>query len=211
MRVAELWRYPVKTRAGEPLRSVELTPDGLPGDRVVLVRSDRGEVLTARRHPRLLGFAARLGPDGEPTVDGHPWHRPQVADAIGDALGMPVRLTADATRDRFDVLPLLVATDGVIAALGLDRRRFRPNVLVAGVPGRAERDWPGRRLRLGGAVIALAGLRDRCVMTTYDPDTLVPDASVLRRIVRDLGGQLGLDADVVEPGRVAVGDPVELA
>jgi hypothetical protein len=47
-------------------------------------------------------------------------------------------------------------------------------------------------------------------MTTHDPDTLAQDHGVLRRIVRELGGELGLDAAVVQPGRVTAGDPVEL-
>jgi uncharacterized protein YcbX len=121
-----------------------------------------------------------------------------------------VRLVRDEGPDRFDVLPLLVATDGAIAALGLDRRRFRPNILVAGVDGLAERTWPGRRARVGEAIIAFQELRGRCVMTTYDPDTLEQDPGVLRRIVRELGGRLALDTYVVQGGRVAVGDLFEL-
>ncbi|OGL20688.1 MAG: hypothetical protein A3G97_01420 [Candidatus Rokubacteria bacterium RIFCSPLOWO2_12_FULL_69_21] len=108
------------------------------------------------------------------------------------------------------MLPLLVATDGAVNALGLDRRRFRPNILVAGVEGLAERDWPGRRARVGEAIIGFKKLRGRCVMTTYDPDTLEQDPTVLRRIVREMGGRLALDTYVVQGGRVAVGDPVEL-
>jgi uncharacterized protein len=77
--------------------------------------------------------------------------------------------------ERFDVLPLLVATDGAIAALGVDGRRLRPNIVVSGVIGLAERDWTGRRLRIGDVLIELIKLRGRCVMTTYDPDTQVQD------------------------------------
>jgi MOSC domain-containing protein YiiM len=47
-------------------------------------------------------------------------------------------------------------------------------------------------------------------MTTYYPDTQVQDVSILRRIVREAGGRLALDCRVIEPGRVAVGDPVKL-
>ncbi|MEO8196857.1 MAG: hypothetical protein ABI689_09070 [Thermoanaerobaculia bacterium] len=59
-------------------------------------------------------------------------------------------------------------------------------------------------------VIALADLRGRCVMTTFDPDTLEQDPTVLRTIVRQLGGVLGLNAEVARGGTVRVGDPVEL-
>src|SRR5439155_19260691 len=107
---------------------------------------------------------------------------PEVAKAIETIAGRGARLARDDGPHRFDVLPLLVATDGAIDALGLDRRRFRPNILVSGVHGLAQREWPARRARRGDASVAFEKLRGRCVMTTYDPDTLAPDTSVLRRI-----------------------------
>ena len=211
MRVAELWRYPVKSLAGERLQRAVIGDNGIAGDRVVHVADRRGRLVTARTHPRLLGLHATLGDDGEPLVDGRPW-------ASGEAL-MAVRLAAadaDALlaahdgRDGFDVLPLLVATDGAIAALGVDHRRLRPNIVIAGVAGLAERAWPGRRLRIGDVIIAVAKLRGRCVMTTYDPDTQEQDLAVLKRIVSDFGGRMALDCDVVEGGVVSVGATVEV-
>jgi hypothetical protein len=47
-------------------------------------------------------------------------------------------------------------------------------------------------------------------MTTYDPDSLEQDPTVLRRIVQEMGGRLALDTYVVRGGRVAVDDSVEL-
>ena len=47
MYVAELWRYPVKSMAGERLLKVNLTPLGLDGDRIVHVENARGRVVTA--------------------------------------------------------------------------------------------------------------------------------------------------------------------
>jgi MOSC domain-containing protein len=201
MRLAEIWRYPVKSMAGERLDAVELSPHGIPGDRVVQVYDARGRRLTARTHPGLLGFRAVLSPDGEPVVDGRPWAAPDVVAAVGKAVGQPVRLGRDESLERFDILPLLVVTDGIVRHLGVDRRRFRPNLFIEGVAGLAERDWE---------VVAPASRRGRCVMTTYDPDTLAQDHGVLRRIARELDGELGLDTTVVQAGRVAVGDPVEL-
>jgi uncharacterized protein YcbX len=209
MVVGEIWRYPVKSMGGEQLEVTVLTPDGVPGDRVVHARDDR-EVLTARSHPALLGFRTSLGPDGEPLVDGEPWSSETIAARVRQAVGEKARLMRFDGPERFDVLPLLVATDGAIAALGMDRRRFRPNILVSGATADAERSWPGKRLRIGKAIIAVASLRRRCVMTTYDPDTQVQDVTVLRRIVRERGGRLALDCSVIEPGRVALGDPVEV-
>ena len=210
MRVGELWRYPIKSLAGEPIETAELTALGIPGDRIVHVRDGRGRVLTARTKHRLLGFKGTLGPDGEPLLDGRPWNAPESAGAVRAAAGESAALARYEGPERFDVLPLLVATDGAIAALGVDRRRLRPNIVIADVDGLAERDWPGRKLQVGSAVIEAVKLRARCVMTTFDPDSLEQDVGVLRRIVERFEGTMALDCRVVEPGRAALGDPVTL-
>jgi uncharacterized protein len=210
MHVAELWRYPVKSLAGERLAQAEIRPDGMVGDRLVQVYDARGHVVTARKHPDLLGHRGTLGPDGEPRIDGWPWASPEAAAAIAQAVGWKARLERFTGEERFDILPLLVATDGAIAALGVDGRRLRPNIVVGGVDGLGEREWPGRRLRIGEVEIAVAQLRARCVMTTYDPDTQVQDPGVLRRIVREFGGTMALDCAVLAGGTVRLGDPVTL-
>jgi uncharacterized protein YcbX len=210
MRVAELWRYPVKSLAGERLQRATVTANGIVGDRVVHVRDGRGRVITARTHPRLLGLAAVLGEDGEPRIDGRPWTAPESAAAIRAAAGATATLARYDGPERFDVLPLLVASDGAIAALGVDGRRLRPNIVIGGVDGLAERAWPGRRLRIGPVVIALDKLRGRCVMTTYDPDTQAQDLRVLQRIVDDFGGRMAIDSAVLTAGEITIGDPVEV-
>ncbi len=210
MHVEELWRYPVKSMAGESLREVRAGPLGLEGDRIVHVARADGRVVTSRTHPRLLGRRATLGPGGEPRVDGRPWDDPSVAAEIVSIVGAGGRLVRDEGADRFDVLPLLVATDGAIEAFGYDRRRLRPNIVVGGVAGLDERTWEGRLLRAGEVVIALEDLRARCVMTTYDPDTLEQDPSVLRSIANRFEGRLALNASVIRGGRLRLGDAVEL-
>src|SRR2546423_1812114 len=76
--------------------------------------------------------------------------------------------------------------------------------------GLAERGWRGKALRIGDAVIGVRQVRGRCVMTTFDPDTLDQDLTVLQKIVFELDGVTALDCYVVEPGRVRAGDDVEL-
>jgi uncharacterized protein YcbX len=211
MDIRELWRYPVKSMAGERLDRALAGLGGIEGDRVVLALRPDGRIATARTYPGLLAHKAVLGEDGQPLVDGRPWSDPSVAADIERIVGRGARLVRDDSADRFDVLPLLIATDGTIAAFGRDGRRLRPNILIGGVPGLAERGWEGRRLRIGEVVIGLQDLRDRCVMTTYDPDTQVQDVSVLRDIVDRFEGKLALNAQVLRGGVLSVGDAVELA
>jgi hypothetical protein len=218
--VAALWRYPVKSLAGEHVGRARVGNDGIAGDRVVHVAVD-GRIVTARARPQLLGLRGRLGEDGEPTIGGVRWDDPAALAAVREVVraeaverlhGAPVRLIrSDEVERRFDVLPFHVATDGTANWLGIDVRRLRPNLVVAGVDGLAERDWPGRVLRAGEVEIEVVSLRGRCVMTTVEPDTLERDPAVLRRIVRELGGTAGLDCRILVPGVVAVGDAVTIA
>jgi hypothetical protein len=154
-----------------------------------------------------LGHHAVIGPDGSPLVDGKPYMTVNVEEAAGAG----ARLVRSDGEERFDILPLLVATDGAIAAVGYDTRRFRPNLVIGGVAGLTERTWEGGQLRIGQTVIGTRDLRGRCIMTTFDPDTGKQDLEVLRRVQRDFEGVLGLNSYVIEPGVVRVGDPVTVA
>ncbi len=88
MYIQELWRYPVKSLAGEPLQEVELTRHGLLGDRVVHGRDACGRVVTARTKPHLLGLHGTWDAiHREPLIDGHPWHWPAAAEAVRRAAG----------------------------------------------------------------------------------------------------------------------------
>lgn len=207
--VAALWRYPVKTLAGERIDAAELTELGIPGDRTVHVRGPEG-VRTSRRHHRLLGLHGTLGDDGQPQIDGHAWDSAEALALVRAAAGDDASLVADDSPQRFDILPLLVATDGAVAAFGRDVRRLRPNILVAGVDGMAETDWPGAELHIGDAIVRLDSLRPRCPMTTVDPDTLERDPEVLRDIARRFHGRLALNSAVTRPGTIHVGDVVRL-
>jgi uncharacterized protein YcbX len=196
--------------AGEKLHRAVLGPLGIEGDRVVHVEDSRGHLVTSRSHPRFLGHEGSLGPHGEVLVDGRPWDSPEAAAAVVDIAGPGAKLVRFEGTERFDVLPLLVATDGAIAAFGHDRRRLRPNIVVGGVEGLAEAAWPGASLRVGKVLIGVQDLRQRCIMTSYDPDTLVQDKEITRGIYRRFAGRLALDCFVIEGGEIAVGDEAQL-
>ena len=208
MRVAELWRYPVKSLRGERLQRVEVLRDGFSGDRLTRVLGADGSHLTGRTATGLLGLEAGIDRSGEPLIAGEPWDSPRAGATIEAVAGVGATLAPIGRH--FDAAPVLVVTDGAVAALDEDRRRLRPNVVVAGVHGLAERNWVGRRLRLGSVELLVRKRCERCVMTTIDPDTLEIRPDVLRRINSDFEGTMGLYCEVAVPGEVGVGDDVEL-
>jgi uncharacterized protein YcbX len=111
-------------------------------------------------------------------------------------------------------LDALAAAAGV--ARPVDGRRFRMTIGVDGVEAHAEDAWLGRRVRVGGATVAVRGNVGRCAVTTLHPDHGVRDLDTLG-IIAAYRGELptseplpfGVWCEVVEPGPVAVGDPVE--
>ena len=208
MRVAELWRYSVKSLRGERLDRADILADGLRGDRATQVVDHKGARMTGRTAKRLLGLQSGLGEDGEPTIDGYSWRRDEALELIRDAAGPGAGLAPLGRH--FDDRSVLVTTDGAIGALGVDGRRLRPNIHIEGVDGLAENGWVGRRLRLGGVELDVVDRCERCVMTTIDPDTLEVDPGVLRRINSNFGALMGLLCDVATAGEARVGDVVEL-
>ena len=84
MRVAELWRYPVKGLRGEALERVEIAADGIPGDRRLRVADKRGTI-TGRRKQRMVALPATLDAGGETLVAGEPWSSDVAAGSARDS------------------------------------------------------------------------------------------------------------------------------
>lgn len=211
MHVSEIWRYPVKSLKGERLTETEITKFGIPGDRqIAIVRTINGRFLTSRVRPKLLGLQGSINPHGVPAINGHRWDSAEALQLVHQAAGEPVTIQQIHAPQAFDVLPLLIATDGAAKYLNIDHRRLRPNILIADVPDLEERRWPGRVIAIGDVRIHAEMLRDRCVMTTFHPDTQEQDPSVLHRILNELDGTTALDSSVIATGRIRVGDQVEI-
>src|SRR2546426_1829218 len=102
VKVAELWRYPVKSLGGESLVQATVSAAGIEGDRLVHVEDQAGRVITARTHPRLLGLHAALGSDGESWGDGRPWNASAGADPVRAAARPPARPVRNNPPDVFD-------------------------------------------------------------------------------------------------------------
>ena len=171
--VVELWRYPVKSLRGERLELAEIEADGVRGDRALRIDGERG-LITARTRPGLLGLRAAIGPDGEPEIDGRPWRSDHAGDAIRRMApgGSLVPTDGAEVGLRQDLSPVHVLTTAMVAELGVDFRRLRPNVLIDGAEGREEIGWIGSTLRIGEVALEVTAQCERCVMTTFDPDTI---------------------------------------
>lgn len=227
LRVAALWRYPVKSLGGECVEESEVSRHGLVGDRAFgLVDEATGYVLTARREPRLL-FAAARWHDGDVEITGPENVLLDTDDKLSEWLGRRVRLVragpegatyenpADSERetdwmswqgpghawhDSGTTRVSLVST----TTLGTwAPQRFRSNVLIE---GENEDALVGHQVRLGTAVLAVKKLVGRCVMVTRAQPGVGVNRDILRSIHRECDGHLAVGALVVQFGTVAEGD-----
>lgn len=120
----------------------------------------------------------------------------------------------------FDAFPLLLMTETTLRTIQekapesrFDVRRFRPNLLIADSGSSEpfpENAWCGRRLKIGEAILEITVECPRCVMTTHGFEDLPKDPKIMRTLVRESGGNLGVYAKVEKPGRIALGDRIEL-
>ena len=282
-RVEAIYRYPVKSTAGESLASVELGAEGIPGDRIWAVRDEeRGGIAGAKTLPALMSFSSRLPepvvhgtsspaeiifPDGTQASSADLDINERLSAALGRSVSLWPLQPADAldhyrrgepthadmetelraifgrTPDEalpdlsvfppeifqfssppgtyFDAFPLLLLTAASLATLQarapksrFDVRRFRPNFLIADTESSEpfpELAWCGKRLAIGEALVEVVVECPRCVMTTHGFDDLAKDPSVMRALVREAGGNLGVYAKPIEAGRIQEGDAVVLA
>ena len=126
---------------------------------------------------------------------------------IAEIWRYPVKTMGGEPLARARIGPLGIEGDRVVH---VEDARLRPNLVIGGVDGMAEREWPGCALRIGKVLIGVRNLRQRCIMTSFDPDTQVQDRNITRGIYQRFGGDLALDCHVITGGDVAVGDAVEL-
>jgi hypothetical protein len=83
-RIAEIWRHPVKSMAGERIERAVLGPNGIPGDRAWAVRDEeRGGIRGAKKIPALMTCRARY--ESEPAL-GEPAPAPRITLPDGGTL-----------------------------------------------------------------------------------------------------------------------------
>ena len=228
--VAALFRYPVKSMAGEPIESAELGWHGLDGDRRLAFRraGDRGGFpwLTASKLPEMILFAPLRRGAADGTLPTHvrtpegeelDLFGAELAAEVGRRHGTPVEMT-HLDRGIFDEASVSVITSATVGAIGdlaaqpPDVRRFRPNVLIASQVAFEEDQWVGGVLSFGegggAAALGVTNHDERCSMVNFDPDSARSSAEVLKAIVRERDNKAGVYAAVTRRGRLAVGQPV---
>lgn len=232
--VKQIFRYPVKSMAGESLQSSTLGWHGLENDRRFAFRrmEDSGGFpwLTAGRLASLLRyqpFWSESGAEAKPvlyvrTPEGKELEASSEAlrAEIAEAYGKDVQLM-QFKHGIFDEAAISLITQGTIYGLGiecgklLDVRRFRPNIVIESMTAEpfAEDQWVGRVLQFGsddGPEISIT-LRDvRCAMLNLDPDTAESDPVVLKSVARVNEVCAGVYATVTKTGTVSVGQKLYL-
>jgi uncharacterized protein YcbX len=227
-RVAALWRYPVKSMAGEAMSEVDVAWHGLAGDRRwAFVREglERSGFpwLTIRERADMWhyepSFEDPARPDASKTIVTTPGGRrldvvdPELAAELGHGAHV-----IKQNRGVFDAMPLSLITTQTVARLAewldleLEPKRFRPNLLVEAANGEPfqEDEWIGSELRVGGVGVRLDQRDSRCVIVNTDPASGERDPVVLKEIAKRRESCAGVYGSTVEPGRIAVGDPVTL-
>src|SRR6185503_18758862 len=234
--VKQIWRFAVKSMAGEQLSSCVVGPRGIPGDRGWAVHDEAaGKIAAGSRHPLLMQCAARYR---EQPVNGSIHHvemrlpdgglvgsdASDVNERLTELLEKPVSLSALQqdinAEDYFYVAPVHVLTTASLAAMsrvypeGLwDVRRFRPNFFVETEPsftGLVEFEWIGKTIRLGEVEVQCDIPTERCAMAMNAQPEFPRDDGILRSIKDAANLNLGVYAKVITTGAVRVSDVVEL-
>ena len=238
-RISAIFRYPVKSMAGESLDVARLGWHGIEGDRRLAVRrlNDKSEFpwLTASKLPQLLLYkpfgldsnTPELLPTHVRTPDGKEFEiqSDELRREISNRYGSDVELMI-LKHGIFDEACISVISLGTVHGVEresgreLDLRRFRPNVVIEthNVEPFAENEWVGRTLMFGegnSGADAIAGIGvtmkdERCVMVNLDPDTAQKDSEVMKTVVRMNNNYAGVYGTVVRAGELRVGQVVTL-
>lgn len=229
-RVAQLWRYPVKSLVGERLAAAEIDARGVVGDRLWSVRDEHGKFgsgKTTRRFVRMDGLLELSASyeDDVPVVTFPDGRRirgddDRIAAALSAHVGRPVTLGKETAVAHFDEGPIHLLTGASRARIGrafgadVDPRRFRANLLVdtGAVVGLPEDRWIGSRLAIGDSVVLSIRVgMTRCVMVDLPQIGLRREDGLLRAISGLNDSRLGVVADVIRGGIVREGDGVRAA
>ena len=237
-RISAIFRYPVKSMAGELLDVARLSWHGIEGDRRLAFRRLNDKTgfpwLSASQLPQLLLYkpfridsnTAELLPTHVRTPVGKEYElrSDELREEISSRYGSAVELM-NLKHGIFDEACISVISLSTVHCIRResgrgddpsDLRRFRPNVVIetdSPVPF-AEDRWVGRTLMFGegnsGAAVRVTMKDERCVMVNLDPDTAERASQVMKTIVRLNENYAGVYGTVVRAGDLRVGQVVTL-
>ena len=237
-RISAIFRYPVKSMAGELLDVARLGWHGIEGDRRLAFRrlTDKSGFpwLIASKLPQLLLYkpfgldsnTAEPLPTHVRTPDGKEYElrSDELREEVSSRYGSDVELM-NLRHGIFDESPISLISLGTVHSVAresgrgvdlCDLRRFRPNVVIetnSAEPFEEDR-WVGRTLMFGegnsGAALRVTMRDERCVMVNFDPDTAERDSEVMKTVVRTNANYAGVYGTVVRTGELRVGQVVTL-
>ena len=118
----------------------------------------------------------------------------------------------------FDAFPIMLMTQQSLDTMSqvapnsaFDEKRFRANFIVDVVSSTdrfPEQAWIGKKLHIGEVVLKVIDTCPRCSMTTHATDTLPRDTNIMRHLVSEAEGNLGVYAKVIRSGTITQGQTV---
>ena len=238
-RISAIFRYPVKSMAGQLLDVARLGWHGIEGDRRLAFRrlTDGSGFpwLTASKLPQLLLYKpvrldsnansknGELLPTHVCTPDGKEYElrSDELREEVSSRYGSDVELM-NLKSGIFDEACISVISLGTVHGIeresgrDIDLRRFRPNVVIEtnNAEPFEEDKWLGRTLMFGegnsGAGLRVTMRDERCVMVNFDPDTAERDSEVMKAVVGMNENCAGIYGTVVRAGELRVGQVVNL-
>lgn len=237
-KIAEIWRYPVSSLGGERCGASAIEIDGISGDRQYTLFDPETGVAAApekevKWRPALFlsstlssGTTRIHFPNGREVEVGSPNLGPALKAHFGFevAIGRNDQKNSDDPRlplvaNRYNVAPLHLVTTSSLLKLAqispetlIDRRRFRPNLVVETGPSAefVETQWVGATLQLREVLMDVSEPTKRCGMTLVSQPSLPEQADVLRSIVRHNQRNFGIYCNVILPGEIKVGADISI-
>lgn len=205
-RILTLTTYPIKALAPVDHASIAVEQSGLTGDRV------RALFVETPDHRR-CGKTLR----GKENSLLHTAHDLAAGSALAKRGGATVVLSERARY--FDAAPLSIIIDTWVAdcerlaGVPIEPQRFRPNIFVRSEVGFAltEAELIGMTILIGEVKLRVVDSITRCVTPAYDLRTGETDPAILRAIANDRKNIVGIYAEVIRTGPIAVGDALRSA
>jgi uncharacterized protein YcbX len=225
--VAGLWRYPIKSLAGEPMEALSFDRRGVELDRLWALADSQGAVAsgkTTRRFRKVPGLLCHSGrmQDGVPVIALADGRSARVGTAEAQALvreiaGPEWSIQREGAVPHFDAGAVHIVTTATLATVSAAAHqpvvveRLRPNILIdTGEDGFPEDAWTARALRVGDVELRVLDRTERCVMVNHAQSALPARRDVLKTVGRVNGAYAGVYAEVLRPGIIRLGAAVTM-